>query len=366
MKIFKSAAPFKKKLAAVGLASAILLTGSCALMTEVHALSAAGTPSPAAQLQSQLMTFKSLHSNDPALDAHIRIPVFQGLKDAKYQAQLNDILESHASKDIAYWTKEAKEVAANAEKEGLTVRPYELNISYELTADGTGTVPNLISLKVMTEITTGNSPALRVDTYNFLDEKEAKRVTLAELFGGSYKGMIDSKIKAEIAANAENYFEGEDGFQGIDAEQSFYVVSGKAVVVFQEYSIAPGSTGTPEFAFELKSNTNKVSTVIEAKSTVKADNGAVMIPLAEVLRDLQFDVKWIGKTKTAEISKGAVWTSVTVGKDAYFFAKMAPQALGAAPVLNKDHVYVPLNFLTDILHADIVQGINGDIKVSMK
>lgn len=368
MTIHTTTTPLKKRLIAAGLSSAILLAGSCAFMTEVNAQSAIEPQAIANQNQSSLITSKTLNSNDPALVTNIKIPVFQGLKDAKYQAQLNDIIESHASKDIANWEKEAKEMALTVKKNGETMRPYELNISYELTADGTGTIPNLISLKVNTEITTGNSPALRVDTYNFLNEQEATRVTLEDLFGNDYKQMIDSKIEAAIAADAENYFEGEDGFQGIGNDQSYYVASGKAIVVFQEYSIAPGSTGTPEFAFDLpgSTNTNGASTVIEAKSTLITNDGKVMIPLADVVRALQFDVTWSNKSKTVEISKDAVWTSVTVGKDSYFFGKMAPQKLGAAPILHEDHVYVPLNFLTDILHAETVNGANGDIEVTLK
>ena len=42
---------------------------------------------------------------------NIKIPVFQGLTDTKYQDQLNDIIESHASKDMDKWEKEAAEAA---------------------------------------------------------------------------------------------------------------------------------------------------------------------------------------------------------------------------------------------------------------
>lgn len=368
MKTFKSVSPFQKKLVAAGLAGALLLTGSAGFMTEVHAGSpAARQSSPIVAKIQELLTHKTLKSGESSLRTSIRIPVFHGLKDAKYQAQLNDIIESHASKDLARWEKEAKEAALKAKKNGSAMHPYELNISYEVASDGTGPVSNLISLKVITEVSTGNAPAQRVDTYNFLNKKEAARVTLESLFGNQYKQMIDSKIKAAIAAAPENYFEGKDGFQGIHAEQDFYVSGNRAVIVFQEYSIAPGSTGTPEFRIALPGKAEAaVSAVIPSKSILKSDNGTVMIPLADVLHKLQFKVKWNGKTKTAEISKGAVRTSVTVGKNAYFFGKMAPLKLSAAPVVSKGRVYVPLNFLTDILHANITKIQNGNMEVTLK
>ena len=49
----------------------------------------------------------------------------------------------------------------------------------------------------------------------------------------------------------------------------------------------------------------------------------------------QFNVKWNGKSKTTEISKGAVWSAVKLNKDAYTLGKMAPRSLGSAPVMKK-------------------------------
>lgn len=293
MNMHTSSTSLKKKLAYASIAGAILVSGSIAMMTEVNGRSTAKPESTAVQTEAPLLTFKTLQSSEPALEANIRIPVFQGLKDNMYQEQLNDIIESHASKDLDKWEKEANELADSAKKKNKTIFPYVLNINYELTADGQGTIPDVVSLKVITEITTGNAPAQRVDTYNFLNKKEAKRITIEDLFGSNYKQMIDSKIKAEIAANSEDYFSGQDGFQGVDAHESFYVTNdGKAVIVFDEYSIAPGSTGTPEFIFDLKdaASASPIKTVIDSKSTFKTKDGTVMIPVADVMSSLQFEL----------------------------------------------------------------------------
>ncbi|MEI0737404.1 stalk domain-containing protein [Paenibacillus sp. JTLBN-2024] len=42
-----------------------------------------------------------------------------------------------------------------------------------------------------------------------------------------------------------------------------------------------------------------------------------------------------------------------MGKNAYFFAKTAPKALNAAPVLQQNKLYVPLQFVSEILQAEI-------------
>ncbi|WP_235439644.1 DUF4163 domain-containing protein [Paenibacillus sp. DMB20] len=117
MTTFKSVSPFQKKLVAAGLAGALLLTGSAGFVTEVHAGSpAARQSSPIVAKIQELLTHKTLKSGESSLKTSIRIPVFHGLKDAKYQAQLNGIIESHASKDLARWEKEAKEGALKAKK----------------------------------------------------------------------------------------------------------------------------------------------------------------------------------------------------------------------------------------------------------
>ncbi|EFU43205.1 copper amine oxidase domain protein [Paenibacillus vortex V453] len=247
------------------------------------------------------------------------------------------------------------------------MRPYQLTITYELTSDGTD--GDLFSLKVITAGMGMNNGDPRVDTYNFRNEAEAQRVTLEDLFGRDYKAIVDQAVKTAIAADQENYFQHEDGFQGIDAGQAFYVSGGTAYIVFQKYSIAPGAAGMPEFAVKLlgqgqATEEQAAAAVMKPGVYYKDNNGKIMVPAAQVLRQLHFDVKWNGKSKTAEISKGAVWSAVTLNKDAYSVGKMAPRPLGSAPEMKGGHVYVPLAFLTDILHLQAKQDKHGDITVT--
>ncbi|WMT40003.1 hypothetical protein RE628_22125 [Paenibacillus sp. D2_2] len=66
------------------------------------------------------------------------------------------------------------------------------------------------------------------------------------------------------------------------------------------------------------------------------------------------------------MNKGAVFTSVTLGKDQYFINKVAPFSLGAAPELNNKNMYVPAEFVSKVLHGDIEQIDTGAIKVTIK
>ncbi len=212
-----------------------------------------------------------------------------------------------------------------------------------------------------------NNPETLVDTYNFTNKAEAKRVKLEDLFGSKYSSILDAHIKSAIAVDQDLYFKGENGFQGVDPEQSFYVKDGHAHIVFQKYSIAPGSTGTPEFTVKLPDQ-NKVHGAVQAiipssKHYIGKD-GKLMIPLASVLRQLNYDVTWNGKSKTTEITKGALWSSISLNKDSYFLGKNAPHKLGAVPEMKNGYVYVPLKFLSDILNLKVIQDKQGQITIS--
>lgn len=78
-------------------------------------------------------------------------------------------------------------------------------------------------------------------------------------------------------------------------------------------------------------------------------NGNMMIPLAETLRALDYEVTWNADTKSVEIKKGAQWTSITIGDNAYFKNRMAPRELSHAPIIVNDRTLVPAEFFYEIL-----------------
>lgn len=369
MKTMQYTTKWTKTLAVAGLAGILMVSASGLSSAHVHAQVQAASGNGqimAPVLATKMVTSKKLNSSEKWLKADVAIPVFQGLADTKYQNQLNDIIESHASKELAKWEKAAAEAATLAKKNGYTMHPYQLLIQYELTSDGSDN--GLVSLKITTEGTGMNNPETLVDTYNFTNEAEAKRVTLEDLFGSKYSSILDAHIKSAIAAEQEHYYKGENGFQGVDPEQSFYVKDGHAYIVFQKYSIAPGSTGTPEFAVNLPDQKDAQgavqSTTIPSSQHYIGKDGKLMLPLASALRQLKFEVTWNGKQKTAHISKGALWSSISLNKDSYHLGKKAPRKLGAAPEMKNGYVYVPLEFMSDILNLKVIQDRQGQITIS--
>lgn len=100
---------------------------------------------------------------------------------------------------------------------------------------------------------------------------------------------------------------------------------------------------------------------IESDLNAQKINGITMIPLSSVLTEMGYTVKWIGDTRTVEISKGAQWTSVTIDKNKYFKNRMAPWSLSSAPLIVEGRTYVPLEFIAEILGVNI-NIENGNIK----
>jgi len=93
-----------------------------------------------------------------------------------------------------------------------------------------------------------------------LDRSSGQILTLADLFlpDINYVSMLSREIQAQMheqvnAGSAFYYLPGsgwaeEDCFRAIDPEQDFYLnEEGQLVIVFDEYAVAPGSMGMPEF-----------------------------------------------------------------------------------------------------------------------
>lgn len=85
-------------------------------------------------------------------------------------------------------------------------------------------------------------------------------------------------------------------------------------------------------------------------------DGTKMVPLREVAEGiLGLEVKWIAETRSVEIGNGPQWTFITIDKNAYFFARIAPFKLSQAPELTNSLTYVPVEFFTDVLRYEIVE-----------
>lgn len=84
----------------------------------------------------------------------------------------------------------------------------------------------------------------------------------------------------------------------------------------------------------------------------KSADGIYMIALRHLAEELGYDVKWNGRDRSVELTKGAQWSKLSIGKDEYNFAKMAIK-LGKAPEIKDSRTYVPLSFIKQVLKQEI-------------
>lgn len=110
----------------------------------------------------------------------------------------------------------------------------------------------------------------------------------------------------------------------------------------------PAITGTSK---EIKLQTDfSVRIVKEADKTddepayLVTGHGYRLLPLRAVAEKIGYTVKWDQATRSAEVRKGALWTTVQKDTDYYLYNDRTPISLGIAPVIINDSLYVLQDF----------------------
>lgn len=150
----------------------------------------------------------------------------------------------------------------------------------------------------------------------------------------------------------------------------FYAISTKSipaqttpekVIIMSEDKVVEEPEEDVKEALEIKvlnkMNINEKELTL-TNSAYKNKDEVVMIPLRQIAEVLGYEVKWNNETQSAELIKGAQWTTVKVGEDNYNFAKMLVK-LGAAPELKDSKTFVPFTFLEEVLKVNVDIDQNG-------
>lgn len=160
----------------------------------------------------------------------------------------NESVEN-VNKSIEEYTNElVEQFNQNMVEEGYS----GLDVSYE-TVTNTDTWFTLAINAVETQ-----ASGYEFRRYYHIDKTTGEEATLKDLFadGADYVSVISEEIKNQMKeqqdAGEGMYWLGddevEDVFEEIDGEQNFYFNdAGEIVIVFDEYEVAPGYMGCPEF-----------------------------------------------------------------------------------------------------------------------
>lgn len=179
------------------------------------------------------------------LHLEMHIPQFNCLPDTGFQRQLNNELLQSAKKRKKETIQLAKSYNQDVASDGLTIIPFE----YIETFSQLPSVQPYIVVEFYKYQYSGGAHGISELTYLTLNQTTSRLVTLESLFMDQvdYTSIINEKIRQEITkrqAQGEFFFTGSDGFQGIKADQPFFVnKNGDIVIVFNVYEIAPYASG---------------------------------------------------------------------------------------------------------------------------
>lgn len=242
----------------------------------------------------------NLDTKDINGEVKLNIPFISGLKDIKFQEEINNNIRQKALKEINEY-KKMYEQSKDIDSSSIS---SEIIIDYDIKSSG-----DILSLVVNTyKITKGQANGqLTKDFYN-INLKDASLIKLNNLFkNDKYIDIINNKIKNEINANKDLYFEmtktdeSEDimGFTGITNDTNFFINNvGDLVICFDLYEIAPRATGYPEFSiysYELKESLKDFnlsnSLISSNKYLVDNKNISIVYPSFNGFTDKEFEEK---------------------------------------------------------------------------
>lgn len=140
-------------------------------------------------------------------------------------------------------------------------RKYDGYVQSEITWQTLRDDEALLTVRMMDTINAGGSG--QYSRCFTLDKNSGNILELSDLFaeGSDYIGVISAEIlrqmEAQVQSGAGDYFipgtiwGEEDWFREIAADQNFYINDrGCLVIVFDEYEVAPGNMGMPEFVLD--------------------------------------------------------------------------------------------------------------------
>lgn len=239
-----------RRWATVAAAAAIVFAGGLNV-SESFAASVAQLPGMEGIVR--VLTLDRFDFSEGGMEAKIVTPQIEGLVDQKLQDKLNQELKDKANDLIAQFETDAKELQEAFPGEDVHMG---VEFNYDIKADN----DDLLVLDTYIYNVVGSSST--VHKYYNIDKKSGTLLTLPELMAdhpnyvselseyirGEMKRQNESGENAFFTDNIDNPAEGELEFKEIAPDQLFYINSDNQLVIcFDKYTVAPGSSGTPEF-----------------------------------------------------------------------------------------------------------------------
>lgn len=196
----------------------------------------------------KVLTFGRYEVKDSGFEAKIETPRIEGLVDKKLESELNASFKTYSNEVIRAFEKDLAEL--KEEFPGQEVH-YGVDSGYEVLADN----QDYFVIDLWQVNTAGS--ATEFHRFYTVDKRTEELVTLESLFkdGADYATALEKHILKEM----RRQMDAEEGMYWLDdpgmmperliTDKTLFYINGDGnlVIAFEEYSVAPGSSGTPEF-----------------------------------------------------------------------------------------------------------------------
>lgn len=195
-----------------------------------------------AQINSIHIEDKTLEENTEKYEVKVKYPFIKG--ENEVFKKINKTIEDFTLS----WVNDIKllgeEYSKDYEKAGKEMPKMEAYSLYEVFDTS-----EVISIPMTYYQYTGGAHGLTTKiSYNY-DLKTGEKLNLNNLFkeGFNYNDIIDKLIREEIAKEPSIYFDNGGLFKGVNEKQAYYLNRDGIIIYFQQYEIAPYSSGIREF-----------------------------------------------------------------------------------------------------------------------
>ena len=183
----------------------------------------------------EIVTFGRYDFQDGGYEAEVVTPEIRGLVDQDLQDRLNQEFQDNADALICAFSEDVQELKEEFGEDTVHMRVEQ---NYEVKTD----TDDYLALDVYTFFASGSG--MEKHSFYTIDKRTGQLVTLAGLFpeGTDYVTGLSNYIREEMLRMDEA------GFEQIRPDQNFYINDkGHLVICFDEYEVAAGAQGSPEF-----------------------------------------------------------------------------------------------------------------------
>lgn len=222
----------------------VLPTATAALSTAPTPTAAEGTPvpTPTPKPDPLTVTKRTLAYSNDYIYVSASYPEISGMADTAAQSGINTQVYAYLQ-DMAHNIEAGFEINNPDGSYGN----YTMESNYEIKRNDGG----ILSIRInIIYYNGGASTGSDCVFINVINTNPAQQPTLAELFASDadYMTVLNERISAMIAADPDKEI---FDFRGISSSQWYYLTNTALVVVFEQYSIAAGADGEPEFSIPL-------------------------------------------------------------------------------------------------------------------